>query len=86
MGTILGIWVVPWSTLVAQAQGLEVAAGTGVFVHYVYIFSPEIFLVDILGENYALLGYVGLIVVLIVGIVITGALRLKYLKNREAKA
>jgi len=44
---------------------LKVAAGAGVS-SILNIFSPEIFLVGILGENYATLGYVGLIVVLVV--------------------
>jgi PTS system galactitol-specific IIC component len=85
MGTILGIWVAPWSTLVAKGAGLEFAAGTGAS-SMLNIFSPEIFLAGILGENFGTLGYVGVLAVLLVGIAITIPFRLRYLKNKKAVA
>jgi PTS system galactitol-specific IIC component len=85
MGTILGIWVAPWSTLVAKGAGLEFAAGTGAS-SMLNIFSPEIFLAGILGENFGTLGYVGVLAVLLIGIAITIPFRLRYLKNKKATA
>ena len=83
MGTILGIWVAPWSTLVAKATGLEFAAGTGTS-SMMNIFSPELFLAGVLGENFKTLGYVGVIAVLLVGIAVTIVFRMRYLKNKKA--
>jgi len=85
MGTILGIWVAPWSTLVAKATGLEFAAGTGTS-SMMNIFSPELFLAGVLGENFKTLGYIGVIAVLLVGIAVTIVFRLRYLKNKKAVA
>ena len=85
LGIILGSHSAPYATMVAQAQGLEVAEGTGVSSMLVAL-SPEINIAAVLGENFGTIGFVGFIAVLVVGIVITGAFRLKYLKNEKAKA
>lgn len=85
LGTILGIWVAPWSTLVAKASGLEFAPGTG-SSSMMNIFSPELFFAGMLGENAAKLGYFGVIAVLVVGIAVTIVFRLRYLKKNKSAA
>ena len=48
------------------------------------IFSPELFFAGMLGENYAKLGYFGVIAVLVVGIAVTIVFRLRYLKKSKS--
>ena len=85
LGIILGSHTAPYHTMVAQAQGLEVAEGTGVSSMLVAL-SPEINLAAVLGDNFGTLGFAGFIAVLVVGMIITGAFRMKYLKDQKAKA
>lgn len=83
LGIILGSMSAPWATQVAQSQGLEVAEGTGISSMLVAL-SPEVNLAGILGENYGTLGFAGFIAVLVIGMVITGYFRLRYLKKQQA--
>lgn len=85
LGIILGSHSAPFATMVAQAQGLEVAEGTGVSSMLVAL-SPEINLAAVLGKNFGTIGFAGFIAVLVVGIIVTGAFRMKYLKDNKAKA
>jgi galactitol PTS system EIIC component len=81
--TILGIWVAPWSTLVAKMQGLDIPAGTGIS-SMVNAATPELFVAGVLGENYARIGYFGVVAVLVIAIGISIVFRLRYLKNKKA--
>ncbi len=83
LGTILGIWVAPWSTLVAKTQGMQIPEGTGIS-SLINAFTPEIFVGGVLGENFATLGYFGVIAVLAVAVIISIVFRLRYLKNKKA--
>ena len=81
--TILGIWVAPWSTLVAKMQGLDIPAGTGIS-SMVNAATPELFVAGVLGENYSRIGYFGVVAVLVIAIGISIVFRLRYLKNKKA--
>ena len=52
MGTILGIWVAPWSTLVAKAHRSGICRRNRYHLPCSNIFSPELFLAGVLGENF----------------------------------
>ncbi|HUV15193.1 MAG TPA: hypothetical protein VMW28_01350, partial [Pelolinea sp.] len=82
---ILGSHSAPFATMVATAQGLEVAEGTGVSSMLVAL-SPEINLAGVLGKNFGSLGFIGFVAVLVIGILITGGFRLRFLKNKKAAA
>jgi len=83
LGIILGTHSAPFATMVAQAQGLEVAEGTGVSSMLVAL-SPEINIAAVIGKNFGSIGIAGFIAILLVGMVITGVFRLRYLKNQKA--
>jgi len=83
IGTVLGIWVAPWSTMVAKMQGINIAEGTGMS-SMVNAFTPELFVAGVLGENYSRIGYIGVVAVLAVAIVISVVFRLRYLRNKKA--
>lgn len=70
-------------TAVAVSQGLEVAEGTGV-TSMLGALSPEINLATFFGNNYGTLGFAGFAAILVVGILITGYFRLRYLKKLKA--
>jgi len=72
--------VAKWSSMVAVAQGVEVAEGTGVTSWFNHL-CPEMLVAGLLGENYGKIGMAGLIAFCAVVIVITIVFRLRYLKN-----
>ncbi len=72
--------VAKWSSMVAVAQGVEVAEGTGVTSWFNHL-CPEMLVAGLLGENYGKIGMAGLIAFWAVVIVITIVFRLRYLKN-----
>jgi galactitol-specific phosphotransferase system IIC component len=82
--TILGIWVAPWSTLVAKMQGIKIAEGSGGMSSMVNAATPELFVAGVLGENYAKIGYIGVVAVIVIAIGISVVFRLRYLKNKKA--
>ena len=80
---VLGSHSAAAATMVAQSQGQEFAAGTGVTSMLVAL-SPEINLATVLGKNFGTVGLAGFALVLVVGILITGYFRLQYLKKQKA--
>jgi len=86
-GTFAGILgVAKWSSMVAVAQGVEVAEGTGVTSWFNHL-CPEMLVAGLLGENFdAIGGVTGIIVFSVVVIAITIVFRLRYLKNAKAAA
>jgi PTS system galactitol-specific IIC component len=83
LGIILGSHTAPFATMVAASQGQEFAEGTGISSMLVAL-SPEVNLAAILGNNYGTLGFAGFLAVLVVGILVTGYFRLRYLKKEKA--
>jgi PTS system galactitol-specific IIC component len=92
--TLMGIYgtiaatlgVAKWSSMVAVAQGVEVAEGTGVTAWFNHL-CPEMLVAGLLGENFdAIGGTTGVIVFSVVVIAITIVFRLRYLKNTRVAA
>ena len=81
---VLGSHSAPFATMVAKAQGLEVAEGTGINSMLVAA-SPEVNLAALLGQGYNTIGFAGFVAILLVGIAITIPFRLRYLKNKKAE-
>jgi hypothetical protein len=71
--------------LVAINQGVEVVPGTGVTSWFNHL-CPEMLVAGLLGESYAKIGLVGLIIFCVVVVAITIGFRLRYLKNIKAAA
>ena len=91
--TVMGIYgtiasmlgVARWSTLVAENAGIEVAAGTGVTSWFNHL-CPEMLVAGLLGESYGSIGLVGIIAFCVIGVIVSGAFRLNYLKKTKAAA
>lgn len=88
--TIVGVFAIvmgshsaPAATAVAISQGQEFAEGTGITSMLVAL-SPEINLATFIGNNFQALGVIGFAAILVVGILITGYFRLRYLKKQKA--
>jgi len=71
------------ATLVATTQGLEVAEGTGITSMLVAL-SPEVNLATFFGNNFGTLGVAGFAAILVVGMVVAGYFRLRFLKKQKA--
>jgi len=82
---LLGSHTAPFATMVAKAQGLEVAEGTGI-ISMLVAGSPEVNLAALLGQGFNTIGFGGFIAILLVGIAITIPFRMRYLKNKKAAA
>lgn len=85
IGTFVSIAVAPWLTMVAINQGLEVAEGTGVTSWFGHL-TPEFLFAGLYGSNFNTLGLPGLIVIIAVVVLATGALRMRHNKAMKAKA
>jgi len=85
LAIILGSHSAPFATMVATAQGLQVAEGTGISSMLVAL-SPEVNLAGVLGQNFGTLGFAGFVAVLVIGVLITGGFRLRYLSNKKKMA
>jgi PTS system galactitol-specific IIC component len=83
IGTLVSIVVAPWLSMVAVNQGVEVVEGTGVTSWFGHL-TPEFLFAGLVGEGFGSLGMVGLFVIAAVVVVVTGFLRVRYVKNRAA--
>ncbi len=83
IGTILGIFTHPWSTLVAKLAGFEIPAGTAGVTSANNIFDVQMFAAGVLGEGYEKIGYIGVVAILILAVVVSIVFRLRYLKNKR---
>lgn len=92
--TLMGIYgtfaatigVARWSSMVAEASGVEVAEGTGVTAWFNHL-CPEMLVAGLLGENFdSIGGMTGLIAFCAIVVAITIVFRLRYLKRMKTEA